>query len=191
MPTNGMTIDSLNTVSSLTAQDEVPVWDKEASGEPTRKITAQNMTNSVKTLGSLVNTTEMNTAIEQSTADVIRTGDVVNSLTSTSTDKPLSANMGKTLNDKIGTLVKKHRTVTTTDSYGDALVLTDTRQKVILSVIPIRNAGDGTYSSWFGVFIGSSASGITLSVKCVNDNNEKLASTKVAIDVYYIEQTFS
>ena len=63
MPTNGMTIDSLNTVSSLTAQDEVPVWDKEASGEHTRKITAQNLTNSVKTLGSLVNTTEMNTAI--------------------------------------------------------------------------------------------------------------------------------
>jgi hypothetical protein len=24
-----------------------------------------------------------------------------------------------------------------------------------------------------------------------NDNNEKLASTKVAMDVYYIEQTFS
>ena len=68
MPTNGMTIDSLNTVSALTAQDEVPVWDKEASGEPTKKITAQNMTNSVKTLGSLVNTTEMNTAIAQSTA---------------------------------------------------------------------------------------------------------------------------
>lgn len=68
MPTNGMTIDSLNTVSSLTAQDKVPVWDNESSGEPTRKITAQNMTNSVKTLGSLVNTTEMNNAIQQSTA---------------------------------------------------------------------------------------------------------------------------
>lgn len=70
MPTNGMTIDGLNTVSSLTAQDKVPVWDNESSGEPTRKITAQNLTNSVKTLGSLVNTTEMNTAIAQSTANV-------------------------------------------------------------------------------------------------------------------------
>lgn len=109
MPTNGMTIDSLNTVSSLTAQDEVPVWDKEASGEPTRKITAQNMTNSVKTLGSLVNTTEMNNAIAQSTADVIRTGDVVNSLTSTATDKPLSANMGKALNDTLLNNAKIYR----------------------------------------------------------------------------------
>lgn len=68
MPTNGMTIDGLNTVSALTAQDEVPVWDKEASGEPTRKITAQNMANSVKSLANLPNTTEMNAAIAQSTA---------------------------------------------------------------------------------------------------------------------------
>jgi hypothetical protein len=63
-----MTINGLNTVSALTAQDQVPVWDNESSGEPTRKITAQNMANSVKTLGSLVNTTEMNNAIAQSTA---------------------------------------------------------------------------------------------------------------------------
>ena len=78
MPTNGMTIDGLNTVSSLTAQDEVPVWDKEASGEPTRKITAQNMANSVKSLASLPNTTEMNTAIAQSTADKAHFGVIAN-----------------------------------------------------------------------------------------------------------------
>lgn len=59
----GTTIDGLNSVTSLTAQDEVPVWDAEASGEPTKKITAQNMAASVKTLGSLVNTTEMNNAL--------------------------------------------------------------------------------------------------------------------------------
>lgn len=59
----GTTIDGLNSVTSLTSQDEVPVWDAEASGEPTKKITAQNMAASVKTLGSLVNTTEMNNAL--------------------------------------------------------------------------------------------------------------------------------
>lgn len=59
----GTTIDGLNSVTSLTTNDEVPVWDKEASGEPTKKITAQNMAASVKTLGSLVNTTEMNNAL--------------------------------------------------------------------------------------------------------------------------------
>lgn len=57
------TIDGLNSVTSLTAQDEVPVWDAEASGEPTKKITAQNMAASVKTLGRLVNTSEMNNAL--------------------------------------------------------------------------------------------------------------------------------
>lgn len=96
-----MTIDELNALETLTAGDEFPVWDSEESGEPTKKITAQNMANSVKTLGSLVNTTEMNTAIAQSTADVIRTGDVVDNLTSTATDKPLSAAQGKALNEAI------------------------------------------------------------------------------------------
>ena len=94
------------------------------------------------------------------------------------------------LNSKIGTLVKKTRTVTTTDSVGDAQALNDITQKAILSVIPVRNAGDGTYSSWFGIIFGAH-SGTGLSIKCINDNNEKLASKKVAMDVYYIEQTFS
>ena len=66
----GTTIDGLNAVTSLTANDKVPVWDAEASGEPTKKITAQNMAASVKSLASLPNTTEMNTAIAQSTAKI-------------------------------------------------------------------------------------------------------------------------
>lgn len=68
MPTNGMTINGLNPLSALTADDKIPVWDTGASGEPTKEITAQNMANSVKSLAGLPNTTEMNTAIAQSTA---------------------------------------------------------------------------------------------------------------------------
>lgn len=64
----GTTIDGLNVVTSLTTNDEVPVWDKEASGEPTKKITASNLASSVKSLASLPNITEMNAAISQSTA---------------------------------------------------------------------------------------------------------------------------
>ena len=63
MANNGMTIDDLNTVAAMTAQDEVPVWDNEASGEPTKKVTGQNLANSVKSLANLPNTTEMNTAL--------------------------------------------------------------------------------------------------------------------------------
>ena len=64
-----MTIDGLNALTTLTAGDELPVWDVEASAEePTKKITASNLAASVKSLASLPNTTEMNTAIQQSTA---------------------------------------------------------------------------------------------------------------------------
>jgi hypothetical protein len=79
-----MTIDELNALTTLTAADEVPVWDSEESGEPTKKITAQHLAAAIKTLASLLGT-----------------GDVVNDLISTATDKPGSANMLKTLNDKI------------------------------------------------------------------------------------------
>lgn len=64
-----MTIDELNVLTTLTAADEVPVWDSEESGEPTKKITASNLAASVKSLASLPNTTEMNAAIQQSTAN--------------------------------------------------------------------------------------------------------------------------
>lgn len=58
-----MTIDELNALTALTAGDEIPVWDAEASGEPTQKITAQQLAAAVKALAGLPSTTEMNTAI--------------------------------------------------------------------------------------------------------------------------------
>lgn len=71
MATNGMTINGLNPLSALTADDKIPVWDTGASGEPTKEITAQKLANSVKSLANLPNTTEMNTAIAQSMAVVV------------------------------------------------------------------------------------------------------------------------
>lgn len=81
-----MTIHELLALTGLTESDEIPVWDAEASGEPTKKITAQNLAAAIKTLASLLGT-----------------GDVVNNLTSGGTTVPLSAEMGKTLNDKLTT----------------------------------------------------------------------------------------
>lgn len=69
-----MTIDELLALTGLTGSDEIPVWDAEASGEPTKKITAQNFAAAIKTLASLLGT-----------------GDVVNNLTSMATDAPASA----------------------------------------------------------------------------------------------------
>jgi hypothetical protein len=94
------TIDDLNALAALTAADEVPVWDSEEIGEPTKKITGSNLASSVKTLGSLLGTS-----------------DVVNNLTSTATDKPGSANMLKTLSDKINKIVNITSDVTVNQTY--------------------------------------------------------------------------
>lgn len=65
-----MTIAELLAATGLTANDLVPIWDAEAaqSVEPTQKTTAAQFAAAVKVLASLVNTTEMNAAIQQSTA---------------------------------------------------------------------------------------------------------------------------
>jgi hypothetical protein len=48
-----MTIDELLAITGLTASDEIPVWDAEATGEPTKKITAANLASSVAAIGGL------------------------------------------------------------------------------------------------------------------------------------------
>jgi hypothetical protein len=65
-----MTITELLAATGLTSNDLVPIWDAEAAQnvEPTQKITAAQLAAAVKVLASLVNTTEMNAAIAQSTA---------------------------------------------------------------------------------------------------------------------------
>lgn len=65
-----MTIEELLAATGLTANDLVPIYDAEAAQnvEPTQKITAAQLAAAVKVLASLVNTTEMASAIQQSTA---------------------------------------------------------------------------------------------------------------------------
>lgn len=81
-----MTINELLAAAGLTGDDVIPMYDVEAAAgtEPTQKIKATDFVSAMKTLGSL---------LSQS--------DVVNNLTSTAIDKPLSAAQGKALNDKI------------------------------------------------------------------------------------------
>jgi len=49
-----MTIHELLAASGLTANDEIPIWDAEATGEPTKKITAQQLAAAVVALANLV-----------------------------------------------------------------------------------------------------------------------------------------
>lgn len=65
-----MTIDELLSLAGLTANDEIPVWDAEAADEPTKKITAQNLAASVKTLAGLAGEAELTEQLADK-ADVI------------------------------------------------------------------------------------------------------------------------
>lgn len=47
-----MTIAELLSIAALTANDTVPIWDAEATGEPTKKITAENMALSMMALSN-------------------------------------------------------------------------------------------------------------------------------------------
>lgn len=71
-----MTIDDLNALAALTAADEVPVWDKEESGEPTKKITASNLAASVKSIGSLIGTGDLDSTPTQGSTNPVTSGGV-------------------------------------------------------------------------------------------------------------------
>jgi hypothetical protein len=49
-----MTINELLQAAGLTANDEIPIWDVDGTGEPTKKITAQQLAAAVVTLANLV-----------------------------------------------------------------------------------------------------------------------------------------
>jgi len=64
-----MTIHELLAAAGLTANDEIPIWDAEATGEPSKKITAQQLAAAVVTLAAVSrsgDTMTGNLAIEQS-----------------------------------------------------------------------------------------------------------------------------
>lgn len=77
----GTTIDGLNAVTSLTANDEVAVWDKEASDEPTKKITGQNLASSVKTLANLQGALTFDTTPTDGSTNPVTSGGIATAIT--------------------------------------------------------------------------------------------------------------
>lgn len=65
-----MTINELISLTGLTANDEIPLWDAEATGEPTKKITAQNAAASLASLSWQVLTPSAAIAIPASGSSV-------------------------------------------------------------------------------------------------------------------------
>jgi len=108
-----MTIDELLASAGLTANDEIPLWDAEATGEePTKKITATNLAAAVKLLASL-----------------LAKSDVKDSLSDTSVDYPLSAKQGKVLNDRASAIsadIAADYDATATYAVGDLCVYQNT-----------------------------------------------------------------
>ena len=108
-----MTIDELLAAIGLTANDEIPLWDAEATvEEPTKKITATNFAAAVKALASLIATT-----------------DVKDVLNSTSATDPLSANQGKVLNDRASAIsddITAAYDPTSTYDLGDLCIYNNT-----------------------------------------------------------------
>lgn len=70
------TIDDLNALATLTTADEIPVWDAEASGEPTKKITASNLAASVKSLGNLIGTGDLDSTPTSGSNKAVTSGGV-------------------------------------------------------------------------------------------------------------------
>jgi hypothetical protein len=65
-----MTIHELLQAAGLTANDEIPIWDADGTGEPTKKITAQQLAAAVVALANLV------TGVKGNAESSFRTGDV-------------------------------------------------------------------------------------------------------------------
>ena len=65
-----MTIHELLQAAGLTANDEIPIWDVEATGEPTKKVTAQQLATAVVALANLV------TGVKGGAEGSYRTGNV-------------------------------------------------------------------------------------------------------------------
>lgn len=65
-----MTIHELLQAAGLTANDEIPIWDVDGTGEPTKKITAQQLAAAVVALANLV------TGVKGNAESTYRTGNV-------------------------------------------------------------------------------------------------------------------
>lgn len=76
-----MTINDLLTIAGLTANDELPAWDAEAAANGhSKKITAQSLANSVKTLASLIASADLDAAPTQGSAAAVQSGGVYNAI---------------------------------------------------------------------------------------------------------------
>lgn len=170
-----MQISGLSASNSFSATDVLAIEVNVNGTNKTYKLTGATLATALASIGSYLKTT-----------------DVVNNLTSTSTDKPLSAAMGKELDGGLAncitkTGVKHQRFVLTTDPDGDAVIGINITTNIVVGMYPSRTGADNTRTQWFGLIIGKQSGGSYINVKCVDDAGDLIRSAAVAIDVYWIE----
>ena len=133
-----MTIDELISLGILTANDEIPVWDTEAAGEPTKKISAQNLAASVATLADLVGEAELTAKLADKAdkADVDALDEEVDNLKSALEDSDTIALLHMDeINDTVQSIVF--------DSVGNVSTITHVRNNVMIREDEFA-FGDGT-----------------------------------------------
>lgn len=76
-----MTINELLALAGMTASDEIPVWDAEgqANGR-TKKITAENLAASIKTIASLIASTELDASPTEGSTNAVQSGGVYDAI---------------------------------------------------------------------------------------------------------------
>jgi len=117
-----MTIDELIAATGLTANDEIPIWDAEATGGPTKKITAQQLATAIVALASLV------TSINGETGAVTLTAEDVNAkVTQTAVADPTASGNAVSFIDSIsqnsqGVIVPTKKTVPNASTTAPGLM---------------------------------------------------------------------
>lgn len=83
-----MTINQLLAIAGLTADDEIPVWDNPGS-TPDAKITAANLASSIKTLASLIATSDLDTEVTEDSTNAIQSRAVYDAIQQSMANMPL------------------------------------------------------------------------------------------------------
>lgn len=153
-----MTINELLALNNLTANDQIPVWDAEATGstEPTAKITAHNFANAVKSLASLIGTGDLDATPTQGSTKAVQSGGVFDAIQqSTAKNFEYQANTIAELNAIISGLGSAART---TVFLGSTVISTLTGQSASGTAVMTKmdvNTVDMIIYSLGGNYVGA------------------------------------
>lgn len=97
-----MTINELLSLAGLTVSDEIPVWDAEGQvNGRTKKITAQNLAASIKTIASLIASSDLDATPTSGSTKAVQSGGVYNAIQQSTANFQPPTSSAADLNDCI------------------------------------------------------------------------------------------